>query len=74
MAYFRRSKSSPFAGEDAKIIDYKDVALLKGYISETGKIVPRRITGASTSDQRKISSEIKRARYIGLLPFCDSHK
>ncbi len=55
-------------------IDYKDLDLLKQYIGETGKIVPSRITGASAKTQRQLASEIKRARYLALLPYTDQHK
>jgi len=50
-------------------IDYKDVVFLKGFISERGKILPRRITGACAKHQRKLAQEIKKARIIALLPF-----
>lgn len=74
-AYFRRKKMSHFNNsEDSCEIDYKDVNLLKNYISETGKIVPRRITGVSASTQRLLAVAIKHARFIGLLPYCDSHR
>ncbi|MCP0913260.1 MULTISPECIES: 30S ribosomal protein S18 [Legionella] len=72
-AYFRRKKMSRFS-EDVSNIDYKDIATLKNYISETGKIVPSRITGVQTRFQRQLAKAIKHARYIGLLPYCDSHK
>lgn len=52
-----------------QVIDYKDVATLKKFISERGKILPRRITGAGAKDQRKLTVAIKRARHIGLLPY-----
>lgn len=55
-------------------IDYKDIKLLKNYITETGKIVPGRITGVSAKLQRTIARAIKRARYVALLPYCDQHK
>lgn len=67
--FFRRRKSCPFAGEDAPKIDYKDVRLLQGYISERGKIVPSRITAVSAKNQRELSRAIKRARHLGLLPY-----
>jgi small subunit ribosomal protein S18 len=63
-----------FSGEGSNEIDYKDITMLKGYISETGKIVPSRITGTETKFQRLLAKAIKRARFLGLLPFCDSHK
>ena len=55
-------------------IDYKDVNTLKRYISETGKINPRRVNNLSAKEQRKLSLHIKYARYLGLLPYCDNHK
>ena len=71
---FRRRKLCRFAAEGAAEIDYKETELLEEYISETGKIVPSRITGTSAKYQRKLATAIKRARYIALLPYCDSHK
>jgi len=67
--FFRRRKSCPFSGKDAPIIDYKDVRLLQGFVSERGKIVPSRITAVSTSRQRELARAIKRARHISLLPY-----
>ena len=67
--FFRRRKSCPFAGDDAPVIDYKDVKLLQGFISERGKIVPSRITAVSAKKQRELAKAIKRARHIGLLPY-----
>lgn len=73
--YFRRKKMNRFASsEGTSEIDYKDVNLLKNYISETGKIVPSRITGIQTRFQRQVAKAIKHARFLGLLPYCDSHK
>lgn len=72
--YFRRKKMNRFNAEGAGEIDYKDVNTLKNYISETGKIVPSRITGIDTRFQRQLAKSIKYARFIGLLPYCDSHK
>lgn len=74
MARFYRKKVCKFSAEDVKEIDYKDVALLKGYITETGKIVPSRITGTSARYQRQLATAIKRARYLALLPFTDQHE
>ena len=68
-AFFRRRKSCPFSGKDAPKIDYKDVRLLQGFISERGKIVPSRITAVSSTKQRELARAIKRARHIGLLPY-----
>ncbi|WP_420607958.1 30S ribosomal protein S18 [Novosphingopyxis sp.] len=67
--FFRRRKTCPFSGADAPKIDFKDVKLLQGYISERGKIVPSRITAVSAKKQRELSRAIKRARHIGLLPY-----
>lgn len=73
-AYFRRKKMRRFSAEGGNEIDYKDVNLLKNYISETGKIVPSRITGTQTRFQRQLAKAIKHARFVGLLPYCDSHR
>ncbi len=70
---FKRKKYCRFSAEDIKEIDYKDLDLLKEYISETGKIVPSRITGTKAKYQRQLAVAIKRARFLALLPFCDSH-
>ncbi len=70
----RRKRSCRFSSEDAPVIDYKDLDLLSEYITETGKIVPSRITGTSAKYQRQLATAIKRARYIALLPYCDAHK
>ncbi len=71
--YFRRKKYCRFTAEGITDIDYKDLNMLKQYISETGKIVPSRITGTSAKYQRQLASAIKRARYISLLPYTDQH-
>ena len=68
-AFFRRRKSCPFSGKNAPIIDYKDVRLLQGFMSERGKIVPSRITAVSGKKQRELGQAIKRARQIGMLPY-----
>ncbi len=67
--FFRRRKSCPFSGPNAPIIDYKDVRLLQGFVSERGKIVPSRITAVSAKKQRELAQAIKRARHLGLLPY-----
>lgn len=67
--FFRRRKTCPFSGANAPKIDYKDVKLLQRYVSERGKIVPSRITAVSANKQRELSKAIKRARFLGLLPF-----
>ncbi|MBL4763284.1 MAG: 30S ribosomal protein S18 [Gammaproteobacteria bacterium] len=71
--YFRRKRFCKFTSEGYKEIDYKDLEVLKDYISETGKIVPSRITGTKAKYQRQLSTAIKRARYIALLPYTDQH-
>jgi small subunit ribosomal protein S18 len=65
----RRRKSCPFTGPNAPVIDYKDIKLLSRYISERGKIVPARISSVSNKKQRELAQAIKRARFIGLLPY-----
>jgi small subunit ribosomal protein S18 len=67
--FFRRRKSCPFSGATAPAIDYKDVRLLQGFVSERGKIVPARITAVSAKKQRELAKAIKRARHLGLLPY-----
>ncbi len=67
--FFRRRKSCPFSGPKAPKIDYKDVKLLRRFISERGKIVPSRITAVSSKRQRELTRAIKRARMLALLPF-----
>jgi small subunit ribosomal protein S18 len=65
----RTSKRCPFMAAGWKAIDYKDIETLKRFITERGKILPRRITGVSARFQRFLNIAVKRARYIGLLPF-----
>ena len=67
--FFRRRKSCPFSGPNAPKIDYKVIRLLQRFISERGKIVPSRITAVSAKKQRELARAIKRARFLGLLPF-----
>lgn len=67
--FFRRRKACPFASPDAPKIDYKDIKLLQRFISERGKIVPSRITAVSAKKQRELAKAIKRARFLGLLPY-----
>ena len=70
----RRKKGCRFSGEDSILIDYKDLDLLREYMTETGKIIPSRITGTIAKYQRQVTSAIKQERFIALLPFCDAHK
>ena len=72
--YFRRRKFCRFTAEGTKEIDYKDLNTLKAYVTETGKIVPSRITGTKARYQRQLSTAIKRARYVALLPYSDAHE
>jgi small subunit ribosomal protein S18 len=71
--FLRRRKFCRFTAEGVKEIDYKDLETLKGYITETGKIVPSRITGTKAKYQRQLATAIKRARYVALLPYTDNH-
>ena len=65
----RKKKKCPFTAAGIKEIDYKDVETLKKFVTDRGKILPRRITGVSSYHQRKLTNAIKRARYVALLPF-----
>jgi small subunit ribosomal protein S18 len=71
--YSRRRKYCRFTAENIQEIDYKDLNLLKAYITETGKIVPSRITGTKAIYQRQLQSAVKRARFLALLPYTDRH-
>ena len=70
---FRRRRYCRFSAEGIKEIDYKDADLLKDFISENGKIIPARITGTKARYQRQLTTAIKRARFLALLPYCDKH-
>ena len=74
MSFFRRKRFCKFTADGIETIDYKDLDLLKGYISETGKIVPARITGTKAKYQRQLTQAIKRARYLALMPYTDGHR
>jgi len=71
---FKRKTFSRVSSDEGQLIDYKDLELLQEYLSETGKIVPSRITGTKVKHQRELATAIKRARFLALLPFCDSHE
>lgn len=71
--FFRKRKFCRFTAEGVDEIDYKDIATLKAYVTETGKIVPSRITGTSAFYQRQLSLAVKRARFLALLPYTDQH-
>jgi small subunit ribosomal protein S18 len=71
--FFRRKKFCRFTADKVVEIDYKDLGMLKGYVTETGKIVPSRITGTASNYQRQLQLAIKRARFLALLPYTDQH-
>jgi small subunit ribosomal protein S18 len=71
--YFRRRKFCRFTAEGVDRIDYKDIDTLKAYVTETGKIVPSRITGTAARYQRQLAQAVKQARFLALLPYADSH-
>jgi small subunit ribosomal protein S18 len=71
--FFRRKKFCRFTAEGATEIDYKDLNTLRQYITETGKIVPSRITGTKARYQRMLTQAILRARFLALLPYSDNH-
>ncbi len=75
MARFqRRRRYCRFTAAGVEEIDYKDLATLKNYISETGRIIPSRNTGTKARYQRQLARAIKRARYLALLPYSDTHR
>ncbi|HET7930554.1 MAG TPA: 30S ribosomal protein S18 [Rhodanobacteraceae bacterium] len=71
--FFRRRKFCRFTAEKVEHIDYKDLGMLKQYVTETGKIVPSRITGTKARYQRQLSTAVQRARFLALLPYSDNH-
>ena len=71
--FFRRKRYCKFTAEGVTEIDYKDLATLKAYITENGKIVPSRISGTKVHYQRQLATAVKRARFLALLPYCDAH-
>ncbi|KAA9131886.1 30S ribosomal protein S18 [Marinihelvus fidelis] len=71
--HFRRRKFCKFTAEGITEIDYKDLNLLKQYVGESGKVVPSRITGTKARYQRQLATAVKRARFLGLLPYTDNH-
>jgi small subunit ribosomal protein S18 len=71
--YYRRKKFCRFTAEGVEKIDYKDIDMLKNFITDTGKIVPSRVTWTKARYQRQLSTAIKRARFLALLPYCDRH-
>ncbi len=71
--FIRRRKYCRFTAEGITEIDYKDMEILKAYITETGKIMPSRNTGTKVKYQRQLATAVKRARYLALLPYTDQH-
>lgn len=71
--FYRRRKFCRFTAEGVTEIDYKDLETLKNYITETGKIVPSRITGTKAKYQRQLARAVKRARAVAILPYTDQH-
>ena len=72
-SHSRRDSARRFSNSTPSDIDYKDLDLLRDYITETGKIMPARVSGTPARFQRRLSTAIKRARYLSLLPYCDNH-
>ncbi len=70
---FKRKKFCRFTAEGIKTVDYKDIEVLKDFISENGKIIPARITGTKTYYQRQLGTAVERARFLALLPYTDQH-
>jgi small subunit ribosomal protein S18 len=70
---FKRKKFCRFTAEKVKQIDYKDIDVLKDFVQESGKLMPARITGTKARYQRQLSTAVKRARYLALLPYTDLH-
>lgn len=73
-SFFRRKRYCRFTAEGITDVDYKDLELLKSFITESGKIVPARITGTKAKYQRQLTKAIKRSRYLALMPYTDSHQ
>ena len=71
--FFRRRRFCKFTAEGVVEIDYKDLNTLKAYVTESGKIVPSRISGTNARYQRQLATAIKRARFLALIPYCDAH-
>ena len=73
-ALFKRKRFCRFTAENVEWIDYKNIDVLKDFISENGKIIPARLTGTRARYQRQLSDAIKRARFLALLPYTDQHR
>jgi small subunit ribosomal protein S18 len=74
LSMFKRRKFCRFTVEKIEEVDYKDFAILKDFIAENARIMPARITGTKTGYQRQLSTAIKRARFLALMPFTDLHQ
>ena len=72
-ALFRRRKFCRFTAEKIEFVDYKAIDILKDFINENGRIIPARITGTSAGYQRQLSTAVKRARFLALMPYTDLH-
>jgi small subunit ribosomal protein S18 len=70
---YKRRRYCRFSAEGIKEVDYKDVDLLKDFITENGKLIPARITGTKSKYQRQLDTAVKRARFLALLPYTDKH-
>ena len=70
---YKRRRYCRFSAEGIEEVDYKDVSLLKDFITENGKLIPARITGTKSRYQRQLTTAVKRARFLALLPFTDKH-
>jgi len=71
--FFRRRRFCKFTADGVKEIDYKDLATLRANITESGKIMPSRLSGTKVHYQRQLATAVKRARFLALIPYCDSH-
>ena len=70
---YKRRRYCRFSAEGIKEVDYKDVDLLKDFITENGKLIPARITGTKAIYQRQLNIAVTRARFLALLPYTDKH-
>ncbi len=72
--FFRKQNYCRFTRARTEFVDYKDLVAMKELVTETGKIIPSRITGTNANYQRQVATAIRRARYMAILPYCDQHK
>jgi small subunit ribosomal protein S18 len=71
--FFRRKRYCRFTAEGITEVDYKDLNMLKAYVTENGKIIPSRISGTKARYQRQLAKAVKLARFLALIPYCDAH-